>query len=107
MANGEYIMTMHRLFPPFNTNSSAIIVNGRTYNPSLGTAIDAPDFDSQPLQANNWTYVAVSGSTASRPSGSLGAAPAARGGHYFDITLGYVIVYDGATWRNPANGNAV
>ena len=40
--------------------------------------------------------------TAARPTDALFA-----GACYTDTTLGCVVVYDGASWRNPVSGAAV
>ncbi len=101
----------HRLLPPTATVQQTIAVSGRTYSSTPGNAVDVPDFDSVTLQANGWIFVALSGPTSGRPTeteirASTGS-PLSAGLKFFDTTIGKVIVFDGATWRDPANGNAV
>jgi hypothetical protein len=88
-----------------------INVNGRVYPAvSPGTVVDVVDFDAPVLCANGYTRIAISGPTSSRPttnqaSGSLYYA--APGLHYLDTTINRLIVWDGATWRDPTTGSAV
>jgi hypothetical protein len=52
----------------------------------------------------------LSGPTSARPPINPNTSPpytAAAGLHFFDSTIGKIIVFDGATWRDPVNGNAV
>jgi hypothetical protein len=42
------------------------------------------------------------GTTANRPTTGLFI-----GAQYGDTTLGYIVVYDGASWRDPIAGTAV
>lgn len=80
-------------------------VNGRTYTGVVGTPQVVPDFDAKLLEANGW----MSGgqlngtfTTAARPTTGL-----FKDMEIMDSTLGYIIIYDGATWRNPSTGAAV
>jgi hypothetical protein len=62
------------------------------------------------LAANGWVKIAVSGPTSARPTTNESSGPyfvAARGLHFVDTTLGALIVFDGATSRNPITGAAV
>ncbi len=83
--------------------ANPIVVNGRTYSCALGSTISVPACDAVALNANGWSPVAWgSGPTASRPTGAF----LAPGMHWYDTTVGAIIVYDGATWRN-VSGAAV
>ena len=101
----------HRLLPPTATAQQTIVVSGRTYSSTPGNAVDVPDLDSVTLQANGWILVALSGPTSGRPTeteiSASSGSPLSAGLKFFDTTIGKVIVFDGATWRDPANGNAV
>jgi hypothetical protein len=83
------------------------VINGRSYTGAPGTTIDVYDADAQELEANGWIPVAPSGPTSARPTGTLGLYNALPGATYFDVTLGKLIVYDGANWRSPVDGSAV
>jgi len=76
-------------------------VNGRTYVCSPGSTITVPDFDYGILGANGWVTVAQVGTTAQRPTRPN--TPQL----FHDTTLGFVIVWEGAAWRNPNTGAAV
>jgi hypothetical protein len=96
-----------RLLPPVSVPAQTRLVNGRTYSSTPGNVVDVLDSDAAELQSNGWIFVAPSGPTASRPSGALGLYQASPGATYFDVTLGKLIVYDGANWRSPVDGSAV
>ncbi len=96
-----------RLFPPIAVSDRTRIVNRRTYSGQPGTVVSVPEQDGQMLQANGWTYIAPSGPTSARQAGKTGLYAAHRGAQFFDETLGKLIVFDGQTWRDPLNGNAV
>ncbi|UHC14349.1 hypothetical protein LRS73_17465 [Methylobacterium currus] len=96
-----------RLFPPITARDQTRIVNRRTYSGVPGTVVSVPEQDGQMLQANGWTYIAPSGPTSARPAGRTGLYAAHRGAQFFDESLGKLIVFDGQTWRDPLNGNAV
>ncbi len=80
-----------------------IVKEGRVYqSQGAGTAIDAHESDLHALDSAGYTPVAPSGATAARP-----AAPR-KGQHFVDLTLGKLIVADGAgSWRDPITGAAV
>lgn len=88
------------LVPPKGAAKSST-VNGRVYSCAANGTITAPDFDAAILSANGWVEVAPVGTTAQRP-----ATPFPNQ-LYHDTTLGYVIVWEGAAWRNPNTGGAV
>lgn len=99
-----------RMLPPVVVSQQTQTVNGRRYSAVPGAAVDVPDMDATVLGANGWITCAPSGTTAQRPttnqaSGSLYFA--APGMSFVDTTIGKLIVFDGATWRDPVTGSAV
>lgn len=71
--------------------------DGRTWSCAIGSSINVPAHDAERMVGNGWTQFAESmGTTAQRPSG----VNVTRGYLYLDTTVGHVIVYDGATWRD-------
>jgi protoporphyrinogen oxidase len=99
-------MASYQMLPPGTKPTTTTVVFGRTYTAALGSVVAAvPEGDANQLEANGWIKVATNGSgtTAARPVNSN----VWRNFHYFDSTLGYVVVYDGAAWRNPASGASV
>jgi hypothetical protein len=96
-----------RMLPPINVGAQRRTINGRTYAAAPGIALDIPDFDAAMLQANGWIDCGPSGTTAQRPTGTLGQYNASGGSVYFDTTLGITIMSDGISWRDPNTGNAV
>jgi hypothetical protein len=106
-------MPNYRMLPPAIvagqpvTSQQSMVVNGRTYAGTPGSAMDVPDMDGAVLAANGWIKVAASGTTAQRPTSTSAPLRAAPNERYFDTTLGKLIVFDGATWRDPATGSAV
>jgi hypothetical protein len=98
------------MLPALTVGQQVLTANGRGYSGVPGTAIDVPDFDAGVLAANGWTRVALSGASSARPPINPNASPpytAAAGLHYLDTTLGKIIVFDGATWRDPSTGASV
>ena len=99
-----------RMFPPANPGYSTRTVYGRTYVGAAGTPKTVPDSDAQLLEANGWSTVALSGSTAQRPvEGNVNATYRATPGMpFFDETLGQMISFaaDGV-WRDPVSGAQV
>ena len=106
-------MATHRMFPPGKkaTASSAwstTVIGGRTYSAALGSYVSiVVDDDASELEANGWIRAAIhgAGTTAQRPTATNPnlTSPA----WYFDTTLGYGIIWDGAAWRNPSTGASV
>jgi len=98
-----------RLLPPpspaFGQNPIKVTAD-RVYTCAVGSYLDVPDFDAVTLLANGWTHTADVGMgaaiTANRPTTGL-----KRGSRFHDTTLGYDIVWDGLTWRNPTSGASV
>jgi hypothetical protein len=100
----------YRVMPPIDTARQTVQVNGRSYSATPGQVLDVPDFDGRLLTANGWSFLFPSGATSARPSPRAGVtAPylAAPGFEFFDTTINKLIVFDGATWRDPASGSAV
>jgi hypothetical protein len=98
------------MLPPNAVGQQVVTANGRTYSGAPGTYQDVPDFDAAVLMANGWTKAALSGPTSARPTTNANvSAPytAAAGLDFLDTTLGKVICFDGAAWRDPATGAAV
>ncbi len=96
-----------RMLGPVAVAQQTRVVNGRSYTAAAGVEIDVIDCDAMIFQANGWTWVAPSGPSSARPTGTQGLYPAKVGAEFFDVTLGYLIRFDGGAWRNPANGAAV
>lgn len=107
----------YRMLPvvtPAGTNPSHLTttVNGRSYTAVAGTTADVPDFDASELEANGWMKVSGplsvgSGTTANRPTTMPDGRAIPARSTYLDTTLEYIVVYDGATWRNPSSGASV
>jgi hypothetical protein len=95
-----------RLHPPIFPVQQQLVVHGRRYSGTPGTPVDVPDFDAGPLEANGWTRVAEVGPTTARPRYRADGQPLLRGQTYLDTTLGAIVQWDGASWRN-ASGAAV
>ena len=90
-----------------STKAKNITVNGRNFTATMGTPVIVADQDASILSANGWLYSSGAqslgaGTTANRPT--TGLIPGAT---YTDSTLGYTIVYDGATWRHQNTGASV
>ena len=102
-------MTTRILTPSSGPYGFPIPVFDRTYTPTgPGVIFDVPDQDANILGANRWLILGLVGTTAQRPS-SKDTTPRQpyAGQEYIDTTLGYLIIHDGASWRNPATGAAV
>jgi hypothetical protein len=83
-------------------NAATLVINGRAYSVAASASIDVPNMDAQVLAANNWGKIGDgSGTTAQRP-----ATPHV-GQTYVDTTLGYMVCWEGAAWRNPATAAVV
>lgn len=98
-------MLTHRMLPPPDATQgiNPCAANGRLYKAAPGSYLDVPDFDAQVLAANGWTLATNGGSG---PSAARPVAPV-KGTAYHDASLGYTVIWDGKTWRNPANATAV
>lgn len=92
--------TTVRFIPPKGA-SATITFNNRTYSCAANSYIDVPFMDAGVLGANGWIWVSGSGSTAQRPTSPFPQQL------YHDNTLGYVVVWDGAAWRQPSTGTSV
>jgi hypothetical protein len=98
------------MLPPTKIAQQSAVINGRSYASTPGNVVDVVDADAAQLCANGWIKVAFSGPTSGRPGTSQANGMyfvAAAGTHFFDTTLGKLVVFDGSTWRDPNNGNAV
>jgi len=92
---------------PSTAAKTTTTINGRTFTAALGTTQDVLDADAAELAANGYMVVGNSqsvgvGATSARPATGLFI-----GAMYGDTTLGYITVYDGASWRNPITGASV
>ena len=99
-------MANYLVFPPSiagKTSAQNISVNGRSYSATPGSTLTVPDMDITTLGANGWTVVALVGTTTQR----LAYATPHIGLFWHDTTLGFLVVYEGTTWRNPASGASV
>lgn len=90
-----------RMLPPVEPWKQTQSVNGRAYVGAPGQVLDVPEHDAIHLNGNGWTRVEESGPSNTRPAG---LAPNHAGVRFMDTTLGLLIVWDGATWRDPATG---
>ena len=82
--------------------AATLMFNGRAYSVAAGSTIDVPNMDAQICAANGWVQIGNgSGTTAQRP-----ALPYV-GQLYVDTTLGYMVVFEGTAWRNPATAAVV
>lgn len=93
----------HRMMPPSSGFFNPITIGGNTYSCAAGGFVDVPDHIADVMAANGWTRGADGGAntTANRP-----ASPKLNQ-TFLDTSLGYVIKWDGKTWRNPTTGAAV
>lgn len=87
----------HRLLPP--AGASAITVNSRTYDPAVAPQ-DVPEHDSNALQANGWAFLGAVGTSAQRPTSSLGTHPLFVGQRYYDTTVSKTLLWNGAVWKD-------
>jgi len=85
------------IFPP--PGGGKHVINGTTYQSADGVSITVSDDIANQLCSSGWSLVGGNnggtGTTAQRP-----AAPP-KGASYSDTTLGLIIHWDGAHWRNP------
>jgi hypothetical protein len=95
------------MLPPAVVQQQTVTVNGRRYSGQPGSTLDPPDFDAGPLAANGWVDCSLSGPTGSRPSSAVGVPALFVGLEFIDTTIGAVIRWDGASWRNVITGAAV
>jgi hypothetical protein len=86
------------------TLMNPLSVNGRSYSASVGSHVDAPDFDAALLEANGWQRYAFVGTTSQRPTPQdpdfLGLS--IRDLKYYDTSLSALLVFDGSAWHNAA-----
>ena len=96
-----------RMLCTSNVAHQVRVINGRQYSGVAGQEFDIIDADAAILSANGWTWVAPSGPTTARPTGTLGVYQATHGFKFFDTTLNKLIVFAAAAWRDPSTGAAV
>jgi hypothetical protein len=99
-------MSTHQMMPPVVQGGKTVTTTifGRVYSAAPGAVVMAASAtDADVLDANGWVRCCrnATGTTTQRP------VPGFKGYEYLDTTLGYVIVWDGATFRNPATGASV
>jgi hypothetical protein len=87
--------------PPPVSASYARAVYTATSGGYIDAAGDPASGDASELTSMGFVLVAQSGATSARPVGAKPGTP------YVDTTLGYVVIWDGANWRNPATGASV
>ncbi len=104
------IATLHQMLPPGGRATTTTVVNGRSYTCAIGSVLTAvPYQDADELEANGWIKAEIGGATttALRPTTTFAGMQLVAGTRLFDTTLGYVIIWDGAAWRNPSSGASV
>jgi hypothetical protein len=93
---------------PAKPGSPITMLNGQTYAVAPGVVLDVPDQHADALGSNGWLVIGQSGPTSVRPTTrSPGRYMAQQGDEFYDTTLGKLLTFDGATWRDPSNGAAV
>ena len=97
-----FFFSRKQSLPRTQGRAATLMFNGRAYSVAAGSTIDVPNMDAQICAANGWVQVGNgSGTTAQRPTlpyvGQL----------YVDTTLGYMVVFEGTAWRNPATAAVV
>lgn len=102
----------HRLLAPAS-GASVTLWSGTAaeavYAAAGGSTLDVPDNVATQLLASGFLQVgapAGSGATSARPT-FVGSGNAGAGTTWLDTTLNAAVLFDGATWRNPATGAAV
>jgi len=109
-ASTTSVVGAEKLFPSGGPETAALSTSGRTYSGSPGTVLDVSDFDAIPLQAQGWVPVCFGlPALVQGGSGATWARPATPkyGCHFFDTTLGKLVVWDGDAWRDPGSGNSI
>ena len=97
-------MPSFRVMSPAKAGSP-ISCFGRSYSQTPGLVLDVPDGDAELLFRNQWLVLGQSGPSSARPTTlTPGRFVAQHGDQFFDTTLGKVLSFDGATWRDPATG---
>lgn len=100
-------MTTRRMLPPSSGPNQTRTINGRTYAGAAGNVYDVPDFDAGGLEANGWIGCGISGATSARPKVTDVPGLLSPGLEFIDSTIGAVIRWDGAAWRNVLTGASV
>jgi hypothetical protein len=81
----------------------SLTVNGRKYSTTPGNPIAVPDFDAQILCANGWVLASANLGVATGPT-SARPKNVPVNTRYQDTTVGYEVMWDGATWRHTQTG---
>lgn len=100
---------MKRVIPPIGPKfaNPHVCSDGISYGCPTGSTLDVPDHIGNQLAAAGWLDVTgqhgpdTCGSTTARPENPFPLRT------FLDTTLGYIVIFDGLTWRNPATGAAV
>ena len=87
---------------PITVNPTSGNMGGRTYSCAVGSTIDVVDHDAQVLITNGWFNHGTVVTTANRPTAGI-----SKGTWLIDSTLGAVIIWDQAQWRNMLTGAVV
>jgi hypothetical protein len=95
------LTTLVRILPPIAVPYQSMSAYGHAYSAAPGSTVDAPSSHADVLTSNSWIRAGRSSTTATRPTDQR------VGEMIVDTTLGAVVIWDGATWRNPATGAAV
>jgi hypothetical protein len=99
-----------RMLPLNGSNQTGSIGAGagspvlRAYSATAGGFVDAlgdPSGDAASLTSQGFVLVGASGTTTQRPTGAGFLRP---GFLYVDTTASLVVIWDGASWRNPVSG---
>ncbi len=103
-------MALIRRLPPVQSVYQTIkMPRGQNITAVPGSFLDVASHDADILEGNGWTRLGEVGPTSARPvtqQPGIGLSIASRGKRFIDTTLGAVITWDGATWRDTS-GNAV
>ena len=99
-------MTM-RFLSPATGAASRTGPDGATWNMSPGRVLDFDPNMADLMRQYGWHPIGFSGGTTDRPAASdTGPNYVKRGTQFFDISVGKILIFDGATWRDPATGAA-
>jgi hypothetical protein len=98
-----------RVLSTATVRSPTALSNGQRVAPVPGAFLDIDDFLANQLCLSGWVRVGTVGTTAERPSASplVGAGMAQQGDLHIDKSLSLSVIFDGASWRDPATGAIV
>ena len=95
-----------RVLPPYSAvGTTQDTVFGRTYTCALGSSLDVGDADGRALESNGWIVTATYGAMTTVQRLAI-SNPKFRD-TCLDTTLGYIVIFDGAAWRNPVTAASV